>query len=52
MKLSDVCQMYSDNAQPLEQKDKVKVCKLNKEGNNIKMKTKHMKDYKTKKNFT
>ncbi|XP_063418041.1 uncharacterized protein LOC134700595 [Mytilus trossulus] len=25
MKLSDVCQMYSDNAQPLEQKDKVKI---------------------------
>ncbi|CAC5391152.1 EXD1 [Mytilus coruscus] len=25
MKLSDVCQMYSDNAQPLDQKDKVKI---------------------------
>ncbi|CAG2233182.1 EGL [Mytilus edulis] len=25
MKLSDVCQMYSDDAQPLEQKDKVKI---------------------------
>lgn len=25
LKLSDVCQKYSDNAQPLDQKDKLKV---------------------------
>lgn len=26
MKLSDVCQMYSDKAKPLDQKDLLKVC--------------------------